>query len=72
MAHVYWAVKNEMACKLEDVLARRMRLLFLDVPCTLQVAPKVAELMRVLMGKDEKWKQNELESFTLLAKGYLP
>ena len=72
MAHVYWAVKNEMACKLEDVLARRMRLLFLDVHCALEIAPKVAELMRDLMGKDEKWKNFELESFTVLSKGYLP
>ena len=72
MAHVYWAVKNEMAVKLEDVLARRMRILFLDVRIALQVAPKVAELMRSLLNEDEKWKELELENFSLLAKGYLP
>jgi glycerol-3-phosphate dehydrogenase len=71
-AHVYWAVKMEMACKLEDVLARRMRLLFLDVRIALQVAPEVAELMRVFLGEDENWKRKELENFSILAKGYLP
>jgi glycerol-3-phosphate dehydrogenase len=72
LAHVYWAVKNEMACKLEDVLARRMRLLFLDARIALQVAPVVAELMRELLGENESWKLKELENFSVLAKGYLP
>ena len=72
MGHVYWAVKNEMACKLDDVLARRMRILFLDARVALEVAPKVAELMRELLNKDEIWKEKELENFSILAKGYLP
>ncbi len=72
MGHVYWAVKNEMAFKLDDVLARRMRILFLDARVALEVAPKVVELMRELLDKDEIWKQKELENFSILAKGYLP
>lgn len=70
-AQVIWAVRNEMAITVEDVLARRIRLLFLDAHAALQTAPAVAKLMADEMGKDEAWQQDQLKGFTALAEGYL-
>ena len=70
-AQVIWAVRNEMAMTVEDVLARRIRMLFLDAHAALQSAPAVAKLMAEEMGKDEAWQQDQLKDFTVLAQGYL-
>ncbi|MEO6639516.1 MAG: glycerol-3-phosphate dehydrogenase C-terminal domain-containing protein [Ginsengibacter sp.] len=70
-AEVIWAVREEMARTIEDVLARRIRLLFLDAKAAIEAAPKVAELMAGELGCDEEWKQNQLKSFYAIAKNYL-
>ncbi len=70
-AMVVFAVKNEMACKAEDVLARRIRLLFLDAQAAIEAVPDVATIMALEMGKDEEWIKQEILSFTTLAKQYL-
>ncbi len=70
-AQVLWAVRNEMAQKVEDVLARRTRILFLDARAAIKAAPKVAELMMDEMKKDVRWKEEQIKSFTELANGYL-
>lgn len=69
-AEVVWAVREEMAQKVEDVLSRRMRLLILDVRAATQAAPAVAELMAKELGKDEAWKVAELGDFNKLANKY--
>ncbi len=66
------AIRHEMAFRIEDVLARRFRLLFLDVAAALSCAEEVAEIMREELGKDEAWKISEIESFKLLTRKYLP
>jgi glycerol-3-phosphate dehydrogenase len=71
LAEVIWAVRNEMARTVEDVLARRLRLLFLDARAALTIAPRVAEVMAEELGKDEHWQAAQLQSFTQLAKQYL-
>ncbi|MGB5033173.1 MAG: glycerol-3-phosphate dehydrogenase/oxidase, partial [Saprospiraceae bacterium] len=38
---VMYAIHHEMACTLEDILARRIRLLFLDVKVAIEVSPLV-------------------------------
>lgn len=70
-AEVVWMVRNEMARTVEDVLSRRMRLLFLDAKAALILAPAVAEVMAVELGKDEKWIAEQVGSFTELVKQYL-
>jgi glycerol-3-phosphate dehydrogenase len=72
VADVYNAIHNEMACTLEDVLARRIRLLFLDVRVALEVAPKVCSILQKELDKDDVWYRQQMESFTKLAHGYLP
>jgi glycerol-3-phosphate dehydrogenase len=69
---VLFAMDQEMACTLEDILARRIRLLFLDVKVALAVAPQVCNIMKVHLLKDDQWYDEQLVSFRLLAKQYLP
>lgn len=70
-AEVAWAVREEMARKIEDVLGRRLRVLFLDARACLRMAPKVAELLRQAMNKDEEWEKKEIEDFNQLANQYI-
>jgi glycerol-3-phosphate dehydrogenase len=70
-AEVVWAVQHEMARTIEDVLARRMRILFLDARAAIDMAPKVAALMAVELGYRFVWQQKQVQDFTELANGYL-
>jgi glycerol-3-phosphate dehydrogenase len=70
-AQVIWAIRNEMARTVEDVVARRTRILFIDARAACIIAPKVAEIMMKELNHDEKWKDKEIDSFLELANGYL-
>jgi glycerol-3-phosphate dehydrogenase len=69
-AMVIWAIRNEYARRVEDVLGRRLRLLFLDVHAAIAAAPVVAQLMASELNRDSAWVQAELKDFEILAKGY--
>lgn len=69
-AEVVWAVKNEMAMLVEDFLARRSRMLFLNAYAALESAPLVAEIMAKELGRDENWQIEQVQEFAELAKGY--
>ncbi len=69
-AEVVWAVRNEMARTVEDVLARRTRALFLDAKAAIEIAPKVAAIMAKELDKDEDWQAQQVESFNKVAKNY--
>ena len=71
VAEVVWAVREEMAVTVEDVLARRVRALFLDARTSIEMAPKVAHIMAREMSKDETWEKARTEEFIELAKGYV-
>jgi len=71
-AEVIWAIRNEMARTPEDVLARRMRILFLDALAAIEAAPRVTELIAEELNYDEEWKAVQLARFVTLAKQYLP
>jgi glycerol-3-phosphate dehydrogenase len=70
-AEVIFACRNEMAMKVEDVLARRIRILFLDAQAAMDMAPKVAELMAKELRKDNTWIEKQLKDFNKLAEKYL-
>lgn len=70
-AEVVWMVRNEMARTIEDVLSRRMRLLFLDAKAALMLALPVAKVMAAELGKDESWINDQVDDFTNLVKQYL-
>ncbi len=69
-AEAVWAVRNEMAQSLEDVLARRTRALFLNAGAAIQMAPVVADLIAPELGWDERKKTKQLQEFRALAKNY--
>ena len=60
-----------MARTVEDVLARRTRILFIDAKAACDIAPKVAETMAKELGQNEEWQEKQINSFRQLAKGYL-
>jgi glycerol-3-phosphate dehydrogenase len=70
-AEVIWSVQNEMARTVEDVLARRLRALFLDARAAIDMAPIVASLIADKLGFDEQWEKDQVLSFTALANQYL-
>ncbi len=63
---VRFAARHEYARTVEDVLARRSRLLFLDAAMARSLAPKVAELLR-----QENGLPAQLPSFLALCDQYL-
>lgn len=70
-ADLIWMIREEMAMQLEDVLARRTRVLLLDARLALSIAPKLAEWMAIEMGKDDQWKKDQMAMFTALASSYI-
>ncbi|BAU54980.1 Aerobic glycerol-3-phosphate dehydrogenase [Mucilaginibacter gotjawali] len=70
-AEVVWALRYEMARTVEDVLARRVRVLFLDARAAMEMAPVVAGLMAIELKKDKNWEVSQADEFIKLAKGYL-
>lgn len=70
-AEVIWAVRNEMARTVEDVLARRTRALFLDARAALEIAPATADLMASELGWDEAARAKQVSSFRSLASNYI-
>jgi glycerol-3-phosphate dehydrogenase len=71
-AEIIWAIDNEMALTIEDVLSRRVRLLILDARAAIEAAPKVATIMAEHMEMDKDWERDQIDHFTKLAQGYLP
>jgi glycerol-3-phosphate dehydrogenase len=71
-AQVFWAVRHEMALTVDDILARRTRLLSLNAKAAITVAPEVAKLMGIVLGKSEEWQREQVADFTAIAERYLP
>lgn len=71
IAEVIWAIREEMAQTIEDVLARRVRLLFLDARAAIDSAAKVAAVLAKELNKDENWQQEQVKQFLEIAKHYL-
>jgi glycerol-3-phosphate dehydrogenase len=70
-AEVIWAVRQEMARTIEDVLARRMRALFLNARAALEMAPTVAERMAGELGWTAGFGETQLKAFDNTAKNYV-
>jgi glycerol-3-phosphate dehydrogenase len=68
---VVWAARHEMARSVEDVLARRLRALFLDTRASLEMAPRVSELMAGELGRDAGWARAQVEAFRKIAEPLL-
>jgi len=70
-AEVVWAARMEMARTVEDVLARRTRALFLNARAAIDMAPETARLLARELGRDERWRAQQIDEFHSLAQGYL-
>jgi glycerol-3-phosphate dehydrogenase len=70
-ADILRAVREEMARNVEDALARRSRMLFLDAQAAIDCAPRVAELMAGELGRDKAWIDRQVADFRTLGSGYL-
>lgn len=71
LSQAAWAARSEMAVRLDDVLARRTRALFLNARAASAAAPAVAETMARELGHGRDWVEREVRSFRALARGYL-
>jgi glycerol-3-phosphate dehydrogenase len=71
VGEVVWAVREEMARTVDDVLARRTRALLLNAEAALEAAPGVARIMARELGRGKEWEREQVEAFTGLARGYL-
>jgi glycerol-3-phosphate dehydrogenase len=69
-AQVVWAVRNEMARTVDDMLARRTRAVCLNARAAIAMAPAVARLMARELGRDEDWQRRQLEQFEQIADGF--
>ncbi len=72
LAEVVWAARNEMARCVEDILARRTRILFLDARAAIEAAPLVARILAKELKKSSAWQAKQVKEFTRVAKNYLP
>jgi glycerol-3-phosphate dehydrogenase len=70
-AEVLWAVREEMARTVEDVLARRTRALFLNARAALAMAHAVSELMAPELGWNEVMREKHLLAFREVASNYV-
>jgi glycerol-3-phosphate dehydrogenase len=69
-AEVVWSVRTEMALTVEDVLARRLRALFLNADAAIAMAPQVATLMAEELGWSPDRTQSSLRQFLDVALPY--
>ncbi|WP_370897438.1 glycerol-3-phosphate dehydrogenase/oxidase [Chryseobacterium gossypii] len=71
IAEAIWAIRNEMAETIEDILARRVRLLFLDARAAIDSARKIALIIAKEKGYSQEWTNEQEKEFIKLAEGYL-
>lgn len=71
-AFVRHCVRHEMARNVEDILARRSRLLFLHAQAAIDVVPAVAGIMAEELGQPETWTSEQALQFRSFATGFLP
>jgi len=71
VAEIIWICRNEMPRKVEDVLARRTRTLFLDARASKEMAPETARIMARELDFDEDWEKQQVEEYNILVENYL-
>jgi glycerol-3-phosphate dehydrogenase len=69
---VIWAARHENVQTVEDILARRLRILFLNAKAAVELATPVASLLAREFGYDQRWEEDQVQKFREVAKGYLP
>lgn len=67
---VVYAVREEMARTVEDVLSRRTRALLLNARAAERAAPATAQIMAEELGRDGTWADEQVRTFSELARNY--
>lgn len=70
-AEITWICRREMPVKLEDIMARRIRALYLDAKASMELAPAVAGIMAEELEWDDALTEREIQAFCSLAHNYL-
>ncbi|GAA5220940.1 glycerol-3-phosphate dehydrogenase/oxidase [Membranihabitans marinus] len=70
VADVVYAIRHDMACTIEDVLSRRIRLLFLDAQGAFEVSPLIGEILQRELGGGYDM-ESDLKSFMAIQSRYL-
>jgi len=70
-AEVIWAARYELAETVEDILARRLRILFINAHAAKEMAPVVARLLAKEFEHDDSWMEIQIIHFNTLADGYI-
>lgn len=68
---IIWAIREELARTLEDCLSRRTRALQLDAQESMNIAPRVAEIIAEEMGYNKQWENKQVEAYLSLAQNHL-
>ena len=71
VGEVIWAVRHEMARKVEDFLSRRSRCLLLNAQASIEIAPKVARIMAQELNQDNEWVEQQINMYKELAEKYI-
>lgn len=71
VGEVVWAARREMARTIDDVLARRVRVLYLDARASIAMAPRVASVLAAELGRNKSWEQEQVKEYTEMAKAYI-
>ena len=67
-AEVVYAVREEMARTVEDVLSRRTRALLLNARAAERAAPVTAQIVAHELGRDQGWADEQVRAFCELAR----
>lgn len=66
-----WAARYELARTVEDVLSRRLRALLLNARASIEIAPRVAELLAGELGFDAQWQAEQVRQYNEIADVYV-
>jgi len=70
VGQLLFSIRYEKAKTIEDLLARRTRLLFLDAKASIEAAPTIAKLLATELNKSVEWSDEEIKRFQATAKTY--
>lgn len=70
-AMVVWAVRQEMARTVDDVLSRRTRATQLNAAAARRMAPEVAALMATELGRDADWQRQQVADYDAIVRRYM-
>ena len=71
IAEVIFAIRYEWGETVEDILARRTRILFLNASVAKELAGFIANLLAKELGKDGEWEEKQVSVFCELAQQYI-